>query len=146
MALRKLQKQECTKCLATRPCSKCPYRRGPSKEEEQESAQEQVCCSFAEYSGSPPPSSVNQRTQTTTMGSPPALHTSPANLARPTRETVDDAGFQTISSKAAIRRTRNLTSAPRPVGPMVVGAMLYRSASAGGSFPDCPRLTIAQAL
>ncbi|KAL3207011.1 hypothetical protein MRX96_010341 [Rhipicephalus microplus] len=41
---------------------------------------------------------------------------------------------------------RNLTSAALPVDPAVKGTVLYRPASAGGSFRNCPRLTIAQAL
>ncbi|KAL3205502.1 hypothetical protein MRX96_040795 [Rhipicephalus microplus] len=41
---------------------------------------------------------------------------------------------------------QNLTSAALPVDPAVKGTVLYRPASAGGSFRNCPTLTIAQAL
>ncbi|KAL3220173.1 hypothetical protein MRX96_030001 [Rhipicephalus microplus] len=67
-------------------------------------------------------------------GHPPALRTALRHVAFPTSETVDDEGFQTVRSKAALRRTRNLTSATLPVDPAVVGTMLYRPASAGGPF------------
>ncbi|KAL3199834.1 hypothetical protein MRX96_043759 [Rhipicephalus microplus] len=79
-------------------------------------------------------------------GLPPTPHTALRRAAAPTTETVDHEGFQTVRSKAALRRTRNLTSAALPVDPAVKGTVLYRPASAGGSFRNCPRLTIAQAL
>ncbi|KAL3216684.1 hypothetical protein MRX96_051157 [Rhipicephalus microplus] len=63
-----------------------------------------------------------------------------------TSETVDDEGFQTVRNKAALRRTRNLTLATLPVDPAVVATVLYQPASAGGSFRNCPRLTIAKVL
>ncbi|KAL3246508.1 hypothetical protein MRX96_057622 [Rhipicephalus microplus] len=79
-------------------------------------------------------------------GHPPTPLTAFRRAAAPTTETVDHEGFQTVRSKAALRRTRNLTSAALPVDPAVKGTVLYRPASAGGSFRNCPRLTIAQAL
>ncbi|KAL3188182.1 hypothetical protein MRX96_023932 [Rhipicephalus microplus] len=79
-------------------------------------------------------------------GHPPTPHTALRRAAAPTTETVDHEGFQTVRSKAALHRTRNLTSAALPVDPAVKGTVLYRPASAGGSFRNCPRLTIAQAL
>lgn len=93
-----------------------------------------------------PPSSGSQCKQTTTTGPSPTPHTALRRAAAPTTETVDHEGFQTVRSKAALRRTRNLTSAALPVDPAVKGTVLYRPASAGGSFRNCPRLTIAQAL
>ncbi|KAL3198510.1 hypothetical protein MRX96_014326 [Rhipicephalus microplus] len=88
----------------------------------------------------------SQCKQTTTTGPSPTPHTALRHAAAPTIETVDHEGFQTVRSKAALRRTRNLTSAALPVDPAVKGTVLYRPASAGGSFRNCPRLTIAQAL
>ncbi|KAL3243471.1 hypothetical protein MRX96_020535 [Rhipicephalus microplus] len=93
-----------------------------------------------------PPSAGSQCKQTTTTGPSPTPHTALRHAAAPTTETVDHEGFQTVCSKAALRRTRNLTSAALPVDPAVKGTVLYRPASAGGSFRNCPRLTIAQAL
>ncbi|KAH8021736.1 hypothetical protein HPB51_016684 [Rhipicephalus microplus] len=93
-----------------------------------------------------PPSSGSQCKQTTTTGPSPTPHTALRHAAAPTTETVDHEGFQTVRSKAALRRIRNRTSAALPVDPAVKGTVLYRPASAGGSFQNCPRLTIAQAL
>lgn len=94
--------------------------------------------------------SGNQRTQptgsATTRGTPPSLHLAPGNAALPASQTVDEEGFQTVRSRAALRRTRDLTTAALPVDPTVVGTVLYRPAAAGGSFRSCPRLTLAQAL
>ncbi|KAH8025421.1 hypothetical protein HPB51_007733 [Rhipicephalus microplus] len=93
-----------------------------------------------------PPSSRSQCTQTTTTGHP--LHSAlPSYMCPPpTSETVDDEGFQTVRSKSALRRTRNRTSAALSLDPAVVGMVLYQPASAGGSFRNFLRLTIAQAL
>ncbi|KAL3241508.1 hypothetical protein MRX96_047843 [Rhipicephalus microplus] len=69
---------------------------------------------------------------------PPRLHTVLRYAAAPTTETVDHEGFQTVRSKAALRRTRNLTSAALFVDPAVKGTVLYRPASAGGSSGTAP--------
>ncbi|KAL3242840.1 hypothetical protein MRX96_047687 [Rhipicephalus microplus] len=93
-----------------------------------------------------PPSSGSQCKQTTTTGPSPTPHTALRHAAALTTETVDREGFQTVRPKAALRRTRNLNSTALPVDPAVKETVLYRPASAGGSFRNCPRLTIAQAL
>ncbi|KAL3184454.1 hypothetical protein MRX96_031746 [Rhipicephalus microplus] len=94
---------------------------------------------------SPSPSG-SQCTQTIATGPPPALRTALRHVAFPTSETVDDKSFLTVRFKAALCRTRNLTSAALPVDPAVVATVIYRSASPGDSFRNCPRQTIAQAL
>ncbi|KAL3201800.1 hypothetical protein MRX96_042816 [Rhipicephalus microplus] len=126
-------------------CHRCPYNRKPLEEEEQASAREEDCSSLAEYSGFPTLrwEPVHAYHYVTTP-----LHSvlPPGHLAPPTSETVDNEGFQTVRSKAALRRTRNLASAALPVDPTVMGTVLYQPASAGGSFRNCSTLTIAQAL
>ncbi|KAH7986190.1 hypothetical protein HPB52_025144 [Rhipicephalus sanguineus] len=98
----------------------------------------------------PHPTGRNERTKptgsATTRGPPPSLHLAPGNTAPPASQTVDEEGFQTVRSRAALRRTRDLTTAALPVDSTVVGTVLYHPAVAGGSFRSCPRLTLAQAL
>ncbi|KAL3183963.1 hypothetical protein MRX96_006283 [Rhipicephalus microplus] len=91
-----------------------------------------------------PPSSGNQCTPTKTTGPPPCTPRCPQTRGSPpTSETVDDEGLQTVYSKTAFRCTKNRTSAALPVDPWVVGTVLDQPAFTGGSFRNCPRLTIA---
>ncbi|KAL1445557.1 hypothetical protein MTO96_006654 [Rhipicephalus appendiculatus] len=79
-------------------------------------------------------------------GPPTTRHLAPADTATPANQPEDDQDFQTVQSKAAHRRIRDIASAALPVDPAVVGTVLYRPAAAGSSFRSHPRLSLAQAL
>ncbi|KAH7971846.1 hypothetical protein HPB52_003469 [Rhipicephalus sanguineus] len=77
---------------------------------------------------------------------PPAPPLVPVTSSPSSWKPEDQEGFQPALSKAARRRARDIAAATLPVDPAVVGTMLYRPSTTGGSFKGSPRLTLAQAL
>ncbi|KAH6926481.1 hypothetical protein HPB50_018798 [Hyalomma asiaticum] len=68
----------------------------------------------------------------------------PPSPVPPAGPQIDQEGFQTVLTKAAQRRARDVTSAALPADPAVVGTVLYRPSAAG--FRSSPLLYLAQAL
>ncbi|KAH7943546.1 hypothetical protein HPB52_009202 [Rhipicephalus sanguineus] len=115
----------------------------PEEEMDDGNTSPPTCCCHLFFQGNTTATRSRAQPQRAPPPAPPLV---PVASSPSSWQPEDQEGFQPALSKAARRRARDMTAATLPVDPAVVGTVLYRPSTAGGSFKGSPRLTLAQAL